>query len=515
MKTSACARFDIHLSRILRETLPEGTTLPCHTSQWPAENVLLLEEFIAWLVEGGAGAHATETVYLPAAGLILGLNLKPHAKINLHEDLQKALVFTRLRQVGPNKLKTTGHGLEKFKRFLRFKRGLGDIVRIRDYDLDLHARGLPDWLIKELQRYHNIMQKNWRAATLYSQTCNFWDKHLHVWKYLCFEQGVRQLADIKRRQITDLVAKDVREGRAASTINTHLLLWKGFLAFLRAEGYEVPQSLLLVKTIKQPETLPKYLPDGEMIKLRNLVEQDVREAHSHGEKRDALLLKAAFYLMWHAGLRLAETEELALEDLDLAGKRLTVRNGKGMKDRTVYLTGKVIQAIREYLEVRGPGSTSHLLLYNHAPVKNQLFRDRLKALGERAGLQVYPHRLRHSAATQLLNAGCRITSIQKILGHKRLDTTLRYARAYDETIAEEFYAAMERVEQRLAIEPVEGEEPQAEKDEVVNVQDKQQVLFWIERLAGDDISHNDRQIIATSLKQALFRDLPGVGLPAR
>ena len=219
-------------------------------------------------------------------------------------------------------------------------------------------------------------------------------------------------------------------------------------------------------------------------------------------------------MLWHGELRLGEVEELRLEDLDLPGKRLTVRDGKGMKDRTVYLTEKAIQAIREYLVVRGPGNTSHLLLYNHAPVKNHLFRDRLKALGERVGVKVYPHRLRHSAATQLLNAGCRITSIQKILGHKRLDTTLRYARAYDETIAEEFYAAMERVEQRLAIEPVDGDESQEEMDEVVNVQDKQQVLFWIERLACDELSSADRQMIAASLKQALFMDLPGVGLPA-
>jgi len=509
---NASARYDLHLSHILGEKLPGDALLPHFTSQWPAENVLLFEEYYAWLKEGGAGPNATETNYLPTAGLILGLNLKPHTRLNLVDDMEKVLVFTRQRQVGANKLKVTGHGMEKFKRFLRWKRGLGEVVRLKTYDVAGHTQGLPEWLVKELERYQHIMQKNWRPSRLYNQICNFWDKHLHVWKYLCFEQGVQQLSDLKRRQITDMIARDVQAGYAASTINTCVLLWKGFLAFLRSDGCEVPQSLFQVKTIKQPESLPRYLTDDEMRKLREAVEQDVREAQNTCQLRDALLIKAAFYLLWHGGLRLGEAEDLLLDDLDLTGKRLTVRNGKGMKDRSVPLTAKAIQAIQEYMPVRGPGSTNHLLLYNHSAMKQELIHRRIKVLGRRVGIKVNPHRLRHSAATQLLNAGCRITSIQKILGHKKLDTTLRYARAYDETIADEFYAAMERVEQRLAIEPV--EEIVEEKDEIIKVQDQAQVLFWIERLAGEELSRGDRRMIAASLKQALFSELPGIGLPA-
>ena len=66
---------------------------------------------------------------------------------------------------------------------------------------------------------------------------------------------------------------------------------------------------------------------------------------------------------------------------------------------------------------------------------------------------VYPHRLRHTCATQLLNAGCRVTSIQKFLGHKRLNSTMIYARVHDQTVADDYYSAMERVEQRLDVDP--------------------------------------------------------------
>jgi site-specific recombinase XerD len=116
--------------------------------------------------------------------------------------------------------------------------------------------------------------------------------------------------------------------------------------------------------------------------------------------------------------------------------------------------------------VRGDGSGDHVFLYRNAPLSKDLIRSRLKTIGKRVGVKVYPHRLRHTTATQLLNAGCRITSIQAFLGHKKLNTTLIYARAYDQTVAEDYFAAMSRVEQRMEIASVPKPEPET-KDEVV------------------------------------------------
>ncbi|HHH83114.1 MAG TPA: site-specific integrase [Chloroflexi bacterium] len=75
----------------------------------------------------------------------------------------------------------------------------------------------------------------------------------------------------------------------------------------------------------------------------------------------------------------------------------------------------------------------------------------IKAAGNRVGVKVSPHRLRHTAATQLLNAGCRVTSIQALLGHKSLNTTMTYARVYGRTVADDYYLAMEQVERRLDV----------------------------------------------------------------
>ncbi len=86
---------------------------------------------------------------------------------------------------------------------------------------------------------------------------------------------------------------------------------------------------------------------------------------------------------------------------------------------------------------------------------------------------------------------------------------MRYARAYDETVADEFYAAMERVEQRLEILPVEDDvEDEAaveEEVEVVKVQDKALVWNWIQRLEQEELSRSDRVLIAASLRQTFFQ----------
>ena len=119
-------------------------------------------------------------------------------------------------------------------------------------------------------------------------------------------------------------------------------------------------------------------------------------------------------------------------------------------------------------------------------------------------------------ATQLLNAGCRITSIQRFLGHKRLNTTMIYARAHDQTVADDYFAAMERVEQRLNVLPasVAEPEPQAEtNDEVVNVQQCSQLLTWVEILAQPELGQDERIAIVWQLKQALAGQFAQPALP--
>jgi integrase/recombinase XerC len=325
----------------------------------------------------------------------------------------------------------------------------------------------------------------------------FWSQYLRLWRFLVEQSKVQELKDLKRQHVLDYIDHRLGQGHPVSGVNKDLRNLHTFLLFLQEEGYSVPQSLLRIPGLTQPDPLPRYLTDEQVKKLREQVERNVLEAKLASRRRLALLVRAAFYLLWQGGMRTGEVEELRLEDLDLGQKRLSVRDGKEKKDRTVYLTETANHALQEYLAVRGEGSGDHVFLFRNAPLRKDLIRDRLKVAGQQVGVQVYPHRLRHTCATQLLNAGCRVTSIQRFLGHKKLSSTMIYARAHDQTVADDYFAAMERVEQRLEIVP----EPKPEtKDEVVNVQEPEKLTQLIERLELPELCLEERLGIANQLR---------------
>jgi hypothetical protein len=130
---------------------------------------------------------------------------------------------------------------------------------------------------------------------------------------------------------------------------------------------------------------------------------------------------------------------------------------------------------------------------------------RMRDCGKRLGVHVYPHRLRHTCATQLLNAGCRITSIQRFLGHKKLNTTMIYARAHDQTVAEDYFTAMERVEQRLEIVPKAEHEIAYEdvkvQTAISNPPQPIRVFQLIERLESPELCFEERFDIAFQLRE--------------
>ena len=495
--SSPAKMYDQALRYARDKRLPPDHPRPRPTSEWPLENIALLEEYCDWLLAGGASATVIRTIYLSVAGHVLGLNLKPHAQLDLDVDFQKAMDYLKAKQLSAEWTDICRNSLLKFRRFLSHRRGQIEI-KVTPYEPERHTQGLPGWLARELERFQHVQQRNWRPARLEFQIRRFWGGHLRLWRFLCDQCGVTELADVKRQHLLDFIDQRLAAGYAASGINADLRNFHGFLRFLQEQGYPVAQSLLRLPGLKQPEPLPKFLTDEQVRWLRDDFEARVAQAKDLRRRRDALLDRAAFYLLWQSGMRLGEVEELRLEDLDLAGRRLAVRLSKGLKDRFVYMTDTTIRAVREYLEVRGPGPTDHVFLFRNQPLCKDLLRDRVQAAGKRVGVKVSPHRLRHTAATQLLNAGCPVTSIQKFLGHKNLNTTMGYARAHDKTVEADYFAAMSRIEQRLALAG--SPRPMADP---VSEGERSQLLALTERLAEPELSLEERLTIVSEIRGLL------------
>jgi len=153
-------------------------------------------------------------------------------------------------------------------------------------------------------------------------------------------------------------------------------------------------------------------------------------------------------MMVHSDLRTCEIRRLHLGDLDLAARQVRIEQSKGLQDRMVFLSQTGIEALKAYLEIRGPAETDHVFIYRYQLLKVGYCGRRLRLYGERCGLHATPHQLRFSCATLLLNAGTPILTVQQILGHQRVETTLRYARLYDCTVVRDYGQAMVEAEGR-------------------------------------------------------------------
>jgi len=495
-------RYDQSLQFARDAHLPPEAPRPQPTCAWPPENVALLERYAGWLRGGGASEFVIRTIYIPMAGHVLGLALKPHPQLNLDVDLPPALDYVIAKGVGEEWTKVCRNALAKFRRFLMHTRGQMEIKH-KPYNLVANTQGLPTWLVEELTCYQHLMQRNWRPARLDENIHRFWCGHLRLWRFLVEQRGVQELSDVRRKHLYDYAGHRLDLGKAVPTVNGDLRGFHGFFGFLQEEGYSVPQALLRLRGLKEPDRLPHYLTDDQMRSLRDDFENRLVQAVHPYQRRDALLDLAIFYLLWQSGLRRGEVEELRLEDLELSRRRLSVRNGKGMKDRTVYLTDTAVRALVAYLAVRGIGPTDHVFLYRNQPLSKDLIHGRLKAAGERIGIRLYAHRLRHTCGTQLLNSGCPVTSIQKLLGHKKLNTTMIYARAHDQTVEADYYAAMSRVEQRLEL-AVDQENANALLPEAERVQ----LLALVDQLAEPELSL-DRRLGLVAVMLGLLQN-PGM-----
>jgi integrase len=191
-----------------------------------------------------------------------------------------------------------------------------------------------------------------------------------------------------------------------------------------------------------------------VLRLQSEIEGNISRAQTQAMHYDALLLRALFYLLWQGGLRGGEVELLRFSDIYISQtdqtKRLFVRDGKWRKGRVVYLTDVALEALQAYLAVRGVEKAGDFVFVrNGRPLKKNFLSGRLRAIGRRVDVSVSAHRLRHTFATQLLNVDCKVTSIQKLLGHTNLNTTMIYARAFDQTVMQDYFQALDSLEEQI------------------------------------------------------------------
>jgi site-specific recombinase XerD len=224
-----------------------------------------------------------------------------------------------------------------------------------------------------------------------------------------------------------------------ASINLYLVIIRVFYDYLKYdENINLTNPVRRNLRLRVPKPLPKSLRPQEVNQLIDAIEG----------KRDM----AMFKLMLRCGLRVEEVAKLSRGAVDLKGRRILVRQGKGGKDRVVYISDDAADALNAYLKTRSHYRAKKVFLvergkYKGQPISVRGIQKRIEFYAKQTGIKVSCHRLRHTMATQLLNAEAEIETIQDLLGHSWITTTQKYCKVSNLKVQRDYFKAMRRVQQ--------------------------------------------------------------------
>ncbi|MBW2633150.1 MAG: tyrosine-type recombinase/integrase [Deltaproteobacteria bacterium] len=262
--------------------------------------------------------------------------------------------------------------------------------------------------------------------------------HISIVKFLKFIQSHNQheLESVKRSSIETFVEYEQDRGMAAGTLCTRLICLYAFIRFLVDDGVLDRELLKRKIIIKQPKRLPKSIePDDED---RILTQID--------NVRDNALIR----LLLRTGMRISELLNTQMEDISLEGQVIRIyESDKTSIGRVVYFSNDAAEALYHWLMKRD--YWKKYLFHNRRDqaISYTAAWSIFKKYVDKAGLShkgITLHCLRHTYATNLLNAGIPIEVLRDLLGHQNLEHTRRYARLTDRTRKEEYFKTMAIIE---------------------------------------------------------------------
>lgn len=225
------------------------------------------------------------------------------------------------------------------------------------------------------------------------------------------EDLLRVLAGLRKRELSE------------SQLNSHVSSFRVFFGDLARRGLLLSNPAENLHRVPD-QKLPRFVPTQEA--MRRLL--SVPEVTTEVGVRDRAILE----ILYGSGLRKMELLRLQIADLDLLGRSLFIKRGKGGKDRVVPLTEEAARWVLEYLRIRPKSLSSHLFLgiLSRRAFDPFAFQVHFKALWTKAGLpgQMTTHSIRHACALHLLEGGADVVSVKNLLGHSSIQTTAIYLR---------------------------------------------------------------------------------------
>jgi site-specific recombinase XerD len=250
---------------------------------------------------------------------------------------------------------------------------------------------------------------------------------------------LEQVSAAKIEQYIDYLHKKRMQ---AASINLYLAIIRVFYNYLKyEEKIKLTNPIKSSSRLRVPRPLPRAMREEQIDEFFDVIKT----------KRDW----AMFRLMLRCGLRVEEVANLTVGDIDLKRRRIMVVDGKGGKDRVVYISDDAADGLAVYLKLSSHRRVKKVFLvkkgdYKGQPISVRGIQKRMEYYAKKTGLQISCHRLRHTMATQLLNADAEVESIQDLLGHNWISTTQRYCKVSNMKVKKDYFHAMGKILKRSA-----------------------------------------------------------------
>ncbi|CAC9995945.1 Tyrosine recombinase XerC [uncultured Gammaproteobacteria bacterium] len=231
------------------------------------------------------------------------------------------------------------------------------------------------------------------------------------------EKGIANWSDVTTEHLNLLVMKMRHHGISGRSIRRHLSSVRGFLSYLLSRKIIPSNCALGLQTPKVNQNLPKTLDYEQVVMLATPRSQLAREL------RDVAIVE----VLYSCGLRVSELVSLDIDSIDNTQGFLQV-TGKGSKMRHTPLGNPAQKAITNYLQKTGVTQGALFLNNKMQRISTRSVQEMIKKRALEVGIKVgvYPHMLRHAAATHFLQSSHDLRSVQDFLGHKSIKSTQVY-----------------------------------------------------------------------------------------
>lgn len=215
------------------------------------------------------------------------------------------------------------------------------------------------------------------------------------------------------------------------TVNGRIRVYRRFFNYLEEEGlWEKPNPTKKLKLIKASKRIKPVVSPEEIQRALQCLNKSTYEGY-----RNLTMIM----IFWDAMIRKEELITLKVDDVDLRGGLIKVY-GKGRKERQVPMGAKTIKMLHFYLNRWRNGTAGNLVFCqrNGKPITSRHCHKIVQDIGKRAGVDLYPHLIRHSAATFFIRQGGSPVILQKILGHTSLVVTQNYLHMSNQDMLETY-----------------------------------------------------------------------------